>query len=334
MKEFEMTLQSGSGWVVVFPRGKHYINKYEMVLNCDDKFFSTVEKWWKNSTFLKPYLDKGHEFNEKYGEFTEYRITDKGLEMFLVLNEEGKELVKSGKYEYLSPTFNDAADSNGVSFKNVIFTVSLVNYPALLVLDKIQNQIALSMGEDDIKTKGGSPMKELRELVTSKLKLNLAADDVSILTKLEELINSGATIEDLKAEIATLKGEADAAKMALKKVEDEKKVVCEELDALKKTSQQSEAEKVINEAITLGQFHPSLKDMKVEQYLTNPDMVKKELAVLPKKENKNSEMIIIDGAGFECSAENKAILLDAGYDLSKPEDIKLAKEFLESQKEA
>ena len=331
MKKFDaLQLVSGSGWVTVFPRGKHYINKYDMVLNCDDKFFSTVSNWWKNSTFKKPYLDKGHEFNEKYGEFTEYRITEKGLEMFLSLNEAGKELVTSGKFEYLSPTFNDASDSDGKAFKNVIFTVSLVNYPALLVLDKIQNQIALSMngGDDDNKNKGGSLM-ELSQKIAGMLSLSSAADDMSILTKIDDLIKSGATIEDLKIQIETLKSDAETAKMALKKTEEEKVKVEGELSALKIASVKDEAEKVIDDAIKFGQFQPGLKEMKVEQYISNKELVMKELSLISKKEldeQLSGGSSLIDG--LECSAEDKAILLDVGYDLSKPEDIKLAKEFL------
>jgi hypothetical protein len=331
MKLFDIDqLEKGSGWVTVFPRGKHFINKYEMVLNCDDKFFSTIEKWWKDSTFKKPYLDKGHEFNEKYGEFTEYRITEKGLEMFLVLNEEGKELVKSGKYEYLSPTFSDASDSNGKAFKNVIFTVSLVNYPALLVLDKIQNQIALSFeGENDKITKGGSGM-ELREIIASKMKLSLAADDGSILAKIEELINSGATIEDLKAQIEAMKAEMEKVEMACKEAKEEKGKIEAELSAIKQKAIEEEAVKVIDEAISLGQFHPSLKELKVAAFISNKDSVMKELAVIPKKSpDKQSTANSLDAVEF--SAEDKDLLLSVCYDLDKPEDVKLAKEFIMSQ---
>lgn len=321
---------AGSGWVLVFPRGNHYIHKYDKVLKCDDTFFNSVEKWWKESSFKKPYLDKGHDFDEKYGEFTEYRITDAGLEMFLTLNEAGKELVKSGMYDYLSPTFGDAKDSNGKEFKNVIFTVSLVNYPALLVLDKIQNQIALSFGEGDHNNKGGSEMKELRELVAGKLKLNLAADDASILAKLEELLNAGATIEDLKTEIEKMKSEVQAAKDAAKTAEAGKVKAEEELSALKASAVDDEAKRVIDEAISLGQYHPSLKDMKVEQYKTNKDLVMKELAVLPKTQQtgKQTGNPAVDALNF--TEEDKAILLAAGYNLEDPKDLELAKKFVET----
>jgi phage I-like protein len=323
-------LGTGSGWVLVFPRGKHYINKYETILDCNDKFFKTVELWWNNSTFKKPFLDKGHEFNESFGTFSEMRVTDKGLEMLLTLTEEGKELIKSGKYEYLSPTFGDAKDSEGKSFKNVIFTVSLVNYPALLVLDKIQNQIALSggMGETIIK-EGGSHM-ELRELIARMMKLSLAADDGSILAKIEELINSGATVEDLQAEILKMKAEVEAAKSALTTAEGEKAEAQEALSALKKSANEEEAKKVVEEAITFGQYHPGLKDMKVEAYLSNKDSVLKELSVIPKKSTDSQlSSSIVDGVTF--SAEDKAILLDAGYNLEDPKDLALAKKFIESQ---
>lgn len=331
INKLSIELQSGSGWVTVFPRGKHYINKYQMPLNCDDKFFSTITEWWNNSKFLHPFLDKNHEFDEKFGEFTEMRVTDKGLEMFLVLNEQGKELLKSGKYEYLSPTFNDAKDSDGKDFRNVIFTVSLVNYPALMMLDKIQNQIALSM-EGDNNLKGGSPMDELRKLLAVKLGMSLAADDSSILAKIEALINSGITIEQLQQEIAQLKSKAQEAEMAAKTANDEKEKVVAELNAIKVKSVEDEANKVIDEAIKLGQYHPSLKEDKVKLFLSNPDMIRKELAVLPKKDG-DKIITTPGGEGLELSAEDRAILEDAGYDLSNPEDIKLAKKFLMDSKE-
>lgn len=324
--------KAGEGWVVVFPRGKHYINKYNLVLNCDEKFFSTIKAWWENSTFKKPYLDKGHEFNEKYGDFTDMRITEKGLELFLKLNEGGKELLKKGVYEFLSPTFDDAKDSNGVLYHNVIFTVSLVNYPALLVLDKIQEQIALSYnGESSnkIKLKGGSQM-ELREIIAKKLKLNLASDDQSIIDRLQQLLDEGATIEDLQAELIKIKDELKATQEQLKASEDSKKAVEAELDGIKKATILKEAEKVIDEAIKFQQFHPSLKELKLELYLKDPEAIKKELAILPKKGTDVQKTVTTTEGGLELSVEDKKILEDAGYDLSKPEDIKLAKRYLES----
>ncbi len=334
MKIFSISdLETGSGWVVVFPRGKHFINKYDMVLNCDDKFFTTIQDWWNNSTFKKPFLDKGHEFNEKFGEFSEMRITDKGLEMLLTLNEDGKTLVKSGKYEYLSPTFDNATDSNGKSFKNVIFTVSLVNYPALLVLDKIQTQIALSFaseeGEIDNNNRGGSIM-ELREKIANKLKLSLVADDVSILTELEKLLNEGATIEDLKKTIEDMKAQLVQSEMEAKANAEKAATAEAELSAMKTKTLESEAEKVVDEAIALGQYHPALKDMKIKQYLGAKDTVMQELAVLPKN-SADTQKTKTSIDGMEFSAEDKAILLSVGYDLEDPKDLVLARKFIISQ---
>jgi len=321
-------LNTGEGWVTVFPRGKHYINKYNLVLNCDDKFFGEVKKWWDQSTFKKPYLDKNHEFGEKYGEFTDMRITDSGLQMFLTLTEEGKELLKSGKFEYLSPTFNDAKDSKGTLYKNVIFTVSLVNYPALMVLDKIQEQIALSI-EGDNNTRGGKSM-ELREIVASKLKLNLASDDSSILAEIERLLQEGATIEDLKTEVQKMKEALAGAEAEKLKAEKEKEEAEAKLSALEQESKRKDAERIIDEAIELGQYLPALREMKIEQFFSSPGTVEKELSIIPKipAGKKKSQP---GYENIELSAEDRQILEDAGYDLSKPEDMKLAKEFLMTQ---
>ena len=325
-----MNETKGQGWVCVFPRGKHFINKYEMVLNCDDKFFASIKDWWENSTFKKPYLDKGHEFNEQYGKFSEMRITDKGLELFLTLNADGIELVKSGKYNYLSPMFQDSKDSNGKAFKNVIYAVSLVNSPALLQLDELQNQIALSIdGEiknDKIK-KGGSRM-ELREIIASKMKLSLAADDGSILAKIEELINSGATIEDLKAKIEMMKEEMGKVAEELAAVKDEKEKACSALEVIRKSSLEAEAKTTVDLAIANGQYHPAVKDMKVEQYIANKDLVLKELSVIPKTK-KDTQMTTGSKVELEISEEDKAILLDAGIDLSKPEGMEEARKILD-----
>jgi hypothetical protein len=333
---------SGKGWVLVFPRGKHFINKYDFILDCNDNFFSGIKDWWENSTFKKPYIDKAHEFGEKYGEFTDLRITGKGLEMFMVLNEAGKELIKSGKYEYLSPTFNNAADSTGKQFQNVIFSVSLVNSPALMVLDKIQNQIKLSMQGDDenYKTKKGGSLMDLRELVAGKLKLSAGADDLSILTRIETLLNAEITIGELKDEITGMKKSLEDSTTKLSVVEKEKgelaekhKKASEALDKMQLDAIDAESKSVIDEAIKLGQFHPALRDMKIEQYKKDKDSVVKELSVLPKKEG--DKKMTIAGAGdksFDCSEEDKAILLDAGYDLTKDEDLALAKQFLDDMK--
>ena len=334
LKQFDaQTLQKGEGWVLVFPRGKHYIDKYEFILNCDDKFFSSIEQWWKTSDFKRPYLDKGHEFNERFGDFTDYRVTDLGLELYLKLNKEGLEMVKNGTYEYLSPTFCDAKDSSGTEYENVIYTVSLVNYPALLVLDKIQNQIALSAKKDgDLKiTKGGSEM-ELREKIAGKLKLNFSADDGSILTRIEELLNADTSIESIKLEVAKWKTEAETSLQALQAQTLKTTEMETTLMSINKKVLEDDAKKVVDEAIRLGQYHPALKEMKVEQYLASPDSVKKELSVLPKvTPDKQKTSSIVDGVEF--SAEDTAILLSAGYDLDDPKDLKLAKQFIEKQKE-
>jgi regulator of replication initiation timing len=328
------SLSSGSGWVTVFPRGKHYLDKYDVYLSCDDKFFESIKEWWEGSSFKKPYLDKGHEFNESFGDFTEYRITDKGLDMFLVLNEAGKELVKSGQYKYLSPTFKDAKDSTGKAFKNVLYTVSLVNSPALLALDKIQNQIALSADKDrkeiDKNLKGGSRM-ELAQRLASMLKLNLAADDGSILAKIEELINSGMTIEELKMEVEKLKGQLATNAEEMAAMKKEKEAACAALDAISKEVKEKEAESVINLAIADGQFHPAMKELKLGQYLKDPESVKMELSLIPKKTNTTQQTFSFNSETINLSAEDKAILLDAGYDLNKLEDMALAKKFLDAQ---
>lgn len=334
------SLKSGEGWVMVFPRGEHYIDKYETTLNFNDKFFSSIEKWWKGSTFKKPYLDKGHAFDEKYGEFTEYRITDKGMEMYLILNDEGKALVKSDKYSYLSPFFGNMKDSSGKKFENVVLAVSLVNSPALMVLDKIKDQIALSIKGNENKIKGGSQV-EIRELLASKLKLSFAADDMSILTRIDELLNAGATIDDLKAEIQTMKDELKSAndklaesELACKTARDEKKKMSDELSIIKTKQLNDEAVSVIDEAIKLGQYHPSLKEMKVESYIKDKDSVMKELAVIPKVEKKG-QITSSNVESFSCSIteEDKKIFEDAGYDLSKPEDVALAMKCLSLNKE-
>lgn len=330
MMKLSLAVQTGEGWVTVFPRGKHYINKYNLVLNCNDKFFGEISKWWTQSTFKKPYLDKNHEFGERYGEFTEMRINDEGLQMYLKLTDEGKELLKSGKFEYLSPTFNDAKDSEGKLYKNVVFTVSLVNYPALMVLDKVQQQIALSIEGDNKNNKGGKSM-ELREIVASKLKLSLAADDGSILAEIERLLNEGATIEDLKAEVQKMKdalAEAEAGKL---KAEEEKEELSAKLSAMEVESKKTEAERVVDEAIELGQYLPALRDMKIDQYLASPESIIKELSIIPKNPAGKTKTSAGSQDNLELSAEDKAILEDAGYDLSKPEDMKLAKKFLMSQ---
>jgi hypothetical protein len=333
---------TGEGWVTVFPRGKHHLDKYDTDLNCDDKFFDSIEKWWSGSKFKKPFLDKAHEFNERYGDFTEMRVTDKGLDLYLVLNDAGKELVKSGTYEYLSPMFKNAKDSTGKEYQNVIYAVSLVNSPALLVLDKIKDQILLSAIDkidkaenitDSKKSKDGGSGMELSQRIAGMLSLNLASDDMSILAKIEELIKSGATVEGLMAQIAKMKEDLAGATEQLGLMTEEKKKACDALDKIKADSLELEAVSVIELAIKDGQYHPALKDMKLEQFKTNPDSVKKELSIIPKVDadkqitKSGNETKSLDAM----SDEDKAVLLDAGFDLSKPEDVVLAKKYLDLQ---
>ena len=172
------------------------------------------------------------------------------------------------------------------------------------------------------KNSGGSGM-ELTQRIAGMLKLDLAADDMSILTKIKDLLDAGATIEELKAEVARMAGELEAANLACKTAQDEKKKMETELSAIKEKEIKSEAEKVIDEAITLSQYHPSLKDMKVEAYIKDKDSVLKELAVIPKVKPGTQLTLSADGSS-QISESDKLILLDAGYDLTKPEDVALA----------
>jgi hypothetical protein len=116
---------------------------------------------------------------------------------------------------------------------------------------------------------------------------------------------------------------------------DEKKKACDALDKIKADSLELEAVTIIELAIKDGQYHPALKDMKLEQFKTNPDSVKKELSIIPKVDpskaltRTDNEIKSLDGM----SEDDKAILLDAGFDLSKPEDMELAKKFLALQED-
>ena len=325
----------GEGWVQVFPRGKFFINKYNLWLTCDEAFFAQVQSWWENSKFKKPYLDKDHEFKESYGQFSDLRITDQGLEMFLVLNDPGKELLKIGQYQYLSPTFMDMKDVDGNPFKNVLVSVSLVNSPALMTLEPLQTQIALS-GQN---IRLGGNKVDLKTILCTRLNLSLGADDGSILGKLEELINSGATIDDLKQQVEDWKAQAGAAEASAKdamakceiaqteadkakKAQDDS---AEELKLLKLGSLQKEAEDVIDLAIANQQYHPSLKDMKMKLYLVNKEDVLKELELIPKKESdKRTTVTDKKGNELKLSAEAIEIYEKAGYDMTKPEDVALA----------
>ena len=322
MFELSEQIKTGAGWVMVFPRGKHYVNKYQTVLNFDDKFYNNVVKTWTQSKFKPPYLDKDHDMRESYGNFTDYRVTPKGMEMYLQLNDAGKDLLKSGQYQFLSPTFGKSKDADGVEYETVVFTVSLVNAPALMVLESLQKQIALSMAEGN-NSKGG-PLVGLKETVAIKLGLNPEADDSSILNAIDTLLNGDKDISSVKLSLKAESEKVIQLSADLEKATQKQKEAEDALKVVKLTSLKDEAEKVIDEAIALQQYHPSLKEMKVKAYMANKEDIIAELKLIPaKKEGDKKYSTSSSGDKYELSAQDRKIAEDAGYDLSKPEDMKL-----------
>lgn len=278
--------------IKIFPKGKIFIQKYNDYYNFDDKFFNEIIANFNNINVPKPRMDKSHKYEENYAEFRNPSNEPDGLYMEIRLNTAGVNLVKNGIYNAISPAFGGYTDVKGNKYKNVLYSVSLTNFPAL-----------------------GTSIPDLKEQITLEDK----KQEVKKMDEVLKELNLVAGAKELEAveKIKQLKTELDDSKS--KVVELSEKLLAIETEALKK-----EAELSIDAAIEQAKIHPATKDFWVNEFVSDKSKVLEYLSKVPEKK---SEMKTANGTitqtGFELSAEDKRLMKLAELDEKKSSDVEI-----------
>lgn len=332
--ELPQDVQNGEGWILVFPRGRHYFQKYDEWVSFDDKFFEEIADGFDSKTLGRPFVDKEHELAESYGEILDYRWDSRGMEFKVRLNDVGKLLVSSRQFKYISPAFGRMKDIEGKEHKMVLYAISLVNFPALMgAVEDLQTQLQLKNGQIKKKTevkkmaklkldankltslKGFVDEGKIKNLVNhSVVKLQATEEGIDVAEVQDVLAGLVEMLDEMKARIETVTAEKKAAEDAATKIN-------EEVAEMKAKALKEEAEVVILQAIKDGQYQPVLKELKVSQYVENKETIEKELSLLPKI--KDGQKTKVSNSGIvTLSAEDREIAKAAGYDLSDEKELK------------
>lgn len=315
--------------ILVFPKGKHWIEQYKQWLVFDDKFYKNVAKNFDDVKLNKPYIDKDHEYGQSYGDILGYEIDAQGMYFKIKLNNDGVELIKQRKYRYISPSFGDVTDTTKEKHNDWIATISLTNIPAFLgVIPELQKQIQL-----ELNVKNGGKKKMEFVALTNFLELQNEASPEAILEAVKKLS------ESLKAALAEIDKLTGANEDQAKQIEQKDQAINEmnkNLTAIETEKRTKEADEVIKLAVEKGQYCVSEKflELKKAEYIKDPAKIKTELSLIP--ENKLTGQQSASGAGetniIELSEEDKKLVLDMGYDLNEPKQKKLVLDTLGERK--
>ena len=307
-KQIELDSKKAEYEIKVFPRKKMYIAGYNTTIDCNEAFFTEMIDNFNNTKLFKPYLDVNHKLEENQADIIDLYQKPDGLYAKIVLTPAGYEAIKDRKYRYISPEFGERTDTDGKKYNNVLWAITLTNIPAMEGnVPTLQEQIKLqgaSMSNKKLTTK----------LEAYKLMTELDPAVKEFLTELGSVLDENETImAEMKAKIGVLTGEVDEASA-------ENEEMKSELAKIEKDTLELEAKSVIENAIKLGQFHPSLQDLKIEQYVKDAESVNKELSLIPKSKSDGQAVSGISSS-TKLSSEDRDIMLSAELDPSKPEDV-------------
>lgn len=328
--------------ILIFPRRKVFIQKYNEWCEFGDLFFDTVIENFHNPALFKPFIDEQHDQGVSFGDINDIYKASDGLRCKVRLNSLGIQAIKDRQYKYVSPWIENLKDSNGSMHKNVLCSVSLTNIPALLgTVPQLQEQMALEYGKEN--TMFEEFKKYLKEKsIPAGIKLTLtgaqleAVSDEEFMGKLKEFMDGLYTaltnVADLAAQIETLTGEK---KVALEQAEAAKLEVAN----MRSNALKREADTLLLDAVNNG-YPAALCDMKKEEFMKDPERVRKELSLWPKTKQGQSSI----GAkkdSVKVSDEDRSIMLSFGnddkgklyFDPDKPEDVNRFRELNKNVKD-
>lgn len=183
----------------IVPVGKFYDPRYEWLEFSEERLKIIVENFKKGIPSYSPPVNVEHnDYAGKYGEIKECWI-DGGLTIEVECSEEGWNLIKDKKFEYMSVEICDYFDKEkGVSVGEVLTGAALTNKPANPFVSKIE------LSEDEV--------KKIQEEKKQEIK------------KGEEITMTPEEIKKMQEENEKLKREkAEADKQAIALAEESKK---------------------------------------------------------------------------------------------------------------
>jgi hypothetical protein len=275
------TIDKSAEWqtIKVFPEKKLFLDRYDETFNFNKELFDDMVENFNNPEIPVLIMDKEHEYKENHADFKNMRyepehVNGPGLYIDVKLNEKGVKLVKPGVYKYHSPAWGKYVSVSGKKYENVLKAISLVNFPGLGAENpKLLDQLELKNVQRDKKNIGGSKNMSL-ELINVELGLKADANSES----------SVIVVRELKAEIEETKKELKKEKEDNQKAQKMLTELSSKIQAVEQKERQLKAEKVIDEAIEKGKLYPSLRELKIEAYLKDSEIVEKELSLLPEKD--------------------------------------------------
>lgn len=284
--------------ILIFPVGKHYIEKYNQWLLFDDIFFQKVLKSF-NSGLPKPFVDIDHEQKTAYGEIIELKIDDEGMKGVVNWNEKGIDLLKNKEYRYTSPSFGEITDTNGEKHEIYLDSVSLTNVPALLSsIPKIQDQLKLNRG---------------RVMKNKKIILSQITDE-SLKNVVNELIEQGEVLEDIVASMEKEKAEL-LAKIEELKNENETKEA--EVQKMKNEQLSQEADNFLKEQIEMKKLNVKHAEYWKKQYTLSKKDVIDYFNAIETEKDVSSKM----SGKYKLSQDDITVMKSIGLNCNDEKDI-------------
>ena len=302
IKKFEKT--DNKKEILIFPKGKFFIEKYNEWLTFDDDFFDKVLEAFNSKTLPKPFVDIDHDQGKSCGEVVDLYKKEAGLYGVVEFNENGLKLLKDKEYRYISPSFGEIIDNTGKKFDIYLDSISFTNIPALLnTMPKLQEQLKLTK-----KIFKGGNMKNKKIIlsqITDEAIKNFVEDLLSQGEKMEDVINSlNLQIEELRAKLE----ETEKANEDLKK----------ENETIKQEQMNREADEFIKKQIEMKKLNVKHADYWRKQFLLNKEDVINYFDCIMTEENNGIYKL---SNKYNLNQEDILVMQSTGLDINNEKDI-------------
>ncbi len=302
IKKFEKT--DNKKEILIFPKGKFFIEKYNEWLTFDDDFFDKVLEAFNSETLPKPFIDIDHSQNESCGEIVELIKRPDGLYGIVEFNEKGLKLLKDKEYRYISPSFGEITDNTGKKFEIYLDSISFTNIPALLnTMPKLQEQLKLTK-----KLFKGGNMKN-KKIILSQI------TDEAIKTLVEDLLAQGEKLEDV---INSLNLQIEELKKKLEETEKANEDLKKENETIKQEQMNREADEFIKKQIEMKKLNVKQAEYWKKHFLLNKEDVIKYFEMV---ENENANGIYKLSNKYILSQEDILVMQSTGLDINNEKDI-------------
>jgi phage I-like protein len=313
-------------WILVFPAGRHFIQKYDDYIKMDGDFFEQVGNAFNSPTLSKPFIDKDHEFAESYGDIIDFRYNvNYGMEFKVQFNQKGLDLIKNHEYSYISPAWGAVTDTYGEPFIKLM-AISLVNFPAFEgVLPTLQQQMAASKFGDKIETciVLNAEYKKESNMDTKLLAKEFGlADEASVDSIYDKVVELKKINEDVTAQVMELKKELDTAKSNEETALSKAQELGAKLAEIETAELSKEAEAFVEDAIKVGKLHPTQKDLMLSKYIDDKEFVIALLKDVPEADDSPKSVNKTETEKVELSKEDADAMRRGGMDVNDPEEVK------------